>query len=299
MPEDYFVHKVQAATTSISRSRTVFLISNFATLIIIAANFNLYFSWLRYMVNREVADPYKAVLTAIAEARVEETMLSAPLIGVKFFAADIGILSGLAMLVLSVWLYYALRREQHAVGRIAVEVLDGDSSDGLDNCTVSDAMIERAQYVLYSLSSAFGFTTSSRGRLAIGDGRRRTANAPEPLFTTVMTSILVWAPCWTALLSLALDALSLYFPSALLPGKTIGDIVAQQAQQQVEVYVRFAATSAMILIIMRMLTYASYYWKWTGLVYDSLARAVELAELRRRFPLEADKGIVPRESRSA
>lgn len=47
---------------------------------------------------------------------------SIPLLGLKVFGGDLGLLSAIAMLVLSVWLYYAFRREQHCVARLIMRV---------------------------------------------------------------------------------------------------------------------------------------------------------------------------------
>jgi hypothetical protein len=286
--DDYFKEKIQAATQSISRARTVFLISNLASIIVVAANFNLYFSWLRNMIERPVVKngPYEEVLKAIAHARIEDTaIISVPLVGVKFFAADIGILSALTMLVLSVWIYYSLRREQHTVARIAAEVLEGGDSGDFSACTVPLPLLDKAQYLLYSISAAFVFTTSTRGRLAIGDPARASGPVKaEPKSTKWMAVILIWAPLWTVLLSLALDIGSMFFPSALLSGPRLNDVLMHK--QEIEALIRFAVTGAFAVLIGRIVANASYYSKWTSRVYDTLARAVDDAEAVERASRE-------------
>jgi hypothetical protein len=273
MVEDYFEQKVVSATQSVSRARTVFLISNLATIIIVAANFNLYFSWLRNMITRTVDKPYEEVLKAIARARIEDTtIISVPLIGIKFFAADIGILSALTMLVLSVWMYYSFRRQQHTVGRIMLEVVDLPLPEDLGKWQIDESVLHRAEYLLYALSAVFMFTTTTRGRLAIGDPQRATRK-PELRATRWMTRVLLWAPCWTVALSLALDIASMFFPSSVLSGSQLNSVLAHR--QEIEAYVRMAVTGAIAIVIGRIVSNVSYYFVWTSKIYDALATAVD------------------------
>jgi hypothetical protein len=278
MSDDYFEQKVIAATQSVARARTVFLISNIAAIIIVAANFNLYFSWLRNMIVRPVDPAYQEVLKAIARARIEDTaIISVPLVGMKFFAADIGILSAVSMLVLSIWMYYSFRREQHTVGRIVLEVKDGPETGDLESWRVAPQRLARAQYLLYALSAAFLFTTSSRSRLAIGDPKR-VDEKPDPELRSArwMTAVLIWAPCWTIVLSLALDIASMFFPSSLLSGPPLQSVLARK--HELEAYIRFGATGLLALLVGWIVLNVNYHHIWTSKVYVALAQMVRLAE---------------------
>ncbi len=285
MPEDYFEKKVTAAATSVIRTRTVFLIANVATVLVVAANFNLYFSWLRNMIDRPVEEPYREVLRAIAHARVEDTaIISVPLIGIKFFAADIGLLSGLAMLVLAVWMYYSFRREQHTVATIALEVVEKQEAIEVSAWKIRAAMLEKAQYLLYALSSAFVFTTA-RGRQAIGDPES-IHGRPELRITRWIAAALIWAPFWTVALSLAVDIGSLFFPSVILSGPPLG-IVLKSKQHVLEVWVRFISTGVLALVIGMILRQVTYYQIWISKVYNALGQAVQRAETDAATPSRA------------
>lgn len=60
---------------------------------------------------------------ALIRSNVSDLKISSvPVLGLKIFGGDLGVVSSVAMLVLSVWLYYAFRREQHCVARLVLRV---------------------------------------------------------------------------------------------------------------------------------------------------------------------------------
>jgi len=276
---DYFIHKTAAATQAIARARTVFVISNIAAIIVVAANFNLYGSWLRHMIERHPRPEYCEVLKAIAAARVEDTtIISVPLIGLKFFAGDISVLAAVAMLVVAAWFYYSLRRTRHTVAKMVIEVIDPQARS-FDAWHVPPDMLEKAQYLLYSLSSAFVFTQTSYEHDAFIDPA--VGIDDEPPQARWIASILIWAPCWTVVGSFLIDWISLLFDSVLLPqSKTMKRVLS--TSEEVDIFLRSIFIIAAIVVIGKLCRHASRDWNWTSAIYDALVRAVHRSEAEPR-----------------
>lgn len=68
-------------------------------------------------------DPVKR--EAFVDGQVRDLMIvSVPIVGLKFFAGDLGVVSSAGTPIIAVWMYYAFRREQHSVGRVILEVAE-------------------------------------------------------------------------------------------------------------------------------------------------------------------------------
>lgn len=146
MESGFFKERVATVQETISRSRFVFLVSNLATVIVLTGLFNLYLSWIRFMIPRRVEPQYEQVLQDLAKARVEDTtMISVPFVCLRIFCGDIGLVAGMGMFILSVWLYFAFRKEQHAVAGLVLE-LTTTGADGIDR--VPSDRCEHARFAL-------------------------------------------------------------------------------------------------------------------------------------------------------
>src|SRR5689334_15423713 len=146
--DSFFRAKVSAAQEAIDRGRTIFLMANLATIIVLSANFNLYFTWMRYLVIRTVDSQYKPLLEAVQRARIEDTsIISVPLIGLKFSAGDVGLVSSLGMLVLVLWMYFAFRREQRLIGYLCQNLIEPEAED-TDVTTSAQPAVQRGGEIL-------------------------------------------------------------------------------------------------------------------------------------------------------
>jgi hypothetical protein len=268
----YFEQRVKSVQAVVLRTRTVFLIANLATLVSLAALFNTYASWIRHLPARDAIRADQYMLEAVVRAQVGDLMVvSVPVLGLKFFAADLGLVASGGMLILSVWLYYSFRREQHSIGRLIFDVAE-QQDKSTDLLTVKADRLEDAEFVLNELASVFVFVTSDKDR-AIGDPERE-------LFAEEGPPIVVWAkrrllesPFWVVLLCGAADLASLVLPSVIASGKqTLWNSLT--TFQQVEASGRIAITLVMAFVIRENLKKADYFFNWTQILYRSLGHAI-------------------------
>jgi hypothetical protein len=271
----FFTERVADVQRVIQRARSVFVISNLAAIVIVAAQFNLYLSWFRHAISR--VDPKeKELIHAIHTARIEDLrMISIPLIGLKFAAVDIGVISSLAMIVLSIWLYYTFRREQHSVGRLILEVSNATGT----SLKVRPGLLEYASYLLFALSTTFVFVTSGQ-QGAIGDCAVRVNHARK-LGHQVAQRVLLWSPFWTVLLCALVDVATLFFPSSLFsqdPHTSLWQQMQHAPGQRTEAMLRTAFTVSMSFVIFLIMRRALYYSDWTQRMYRYLGYATREAE---------------------
>ncbi|HKV09250.1 MAG TPA: Uma2 family endonuclease [Thermoanaerobaculia bacterium] len=284
---DYlFPQKVLAVQGAISRARTVFLISNLATIIVIGANFNLYLTWMKYTIVRARDGGATDLLHILEEAKVRDLrMISIPILGSNFYAADIGIISSLTMIVLSVWLYYSFRREQHSVGRLILDISD-QAVPGEARLKIRGNRLADAEYALFALSTAFVFVTTEEDK-AFGDTRQKSGKAP--LIIRWTKAALFYAPCWSVLLCAVADASSLSFPSTIssstIPISLWGQM-GSHPEQRTEALIRIGITVLSAAFIFKMLSRANYYHDWTQKMYQGLSKAGSEMQGLEEGPLE-------------
>jgi hypothetical protein len=111
------------AITAIQRSRYVFLLINVSAIIIFAAEFNAMLPWIRHFKDNN------------ADLLRELGVIAIPFIGVKTSVFDLQINAALAMLILAIWFWFALRRENHAIGLVVKpESISGWRATDLNIC---------------------------------------------------------------------------------------------------------------------------------------------------------------------
>jgi hypothetical protein len=174
-----------AGRGAVERARYVLMAITVAGGLILSAQFNLYYPWLRNKIVMAPTDDIEArTQQAIRESIYKDLQtVSVPILGIKFSAYDLSVMGSLAMLVLGIWFYYSLRRENHVVDRIYDVALEHDEHEQ-----------ERSKYLYDSLVHHFVFNPLSDA-------------APVPTWgIRVMFFMPFWVPCVVALI----DACSLF-----------------------------------------------------------------------------------------
>jgi hypothetical protein len=269
-----FETRVRSVQEVIRRARTVFLVANLATVIALATLFNTYGSWLRHIPDREGLDPVRR--EAFVEGQVRDLMVvSVPVLGLKFFAADLGIVSSGGMLIIAVWMYYAFRREQHSVGRIILDVASLSAAPSPLKLSLIPDRREEAQFLLSELSAAFVFVTTEKDR-AVGDPARELYPGEGPPAAVLAKNWLLTGPAWIVLLCCVLDAASLALPSVIHHGERVSLWSRLNGLQQAEAAARIALAVVMFGVIVRILQRARYFNEWTQRFYRALASTVLL-----------------------
>jgi hypothetical protein len=275
----------------IDKTRSAFLLANVSSLIVLIALFNAYASWLRHLPGRSGLG--STWVTALTRAEVSDLMVSSvPLLGLKVFGGDLGVISATAMLVLTIWLYYAYRREQHCVGRLIQRVgrieLASDESLSLFNgggpkalrVSLSGNDPEVAEHVLWALSTSFMFTTSRIDR-AVGDSGKELYPEEGPRVAVVAKSVLLFAPVCVVGFVILADIISLALPTQL-SANNWPLICILSFEQRVEVLVRLLFAIGVSAMVFKVLCRAVYFMGWTQAIYRGLATAVSEAKQVRK-----------------
>jgi hypothetical protein len=135
MTIDFYKMRIDAIRDASSRSRWVFAAATIASLTQIGATWNASMSWLRgfplSMRSFGMGPPgvpadevVAALQRSLMQQWVESQFITVPLLGLKFCVADASIVGSVALTVISIWLFYSLRRENHVTGQTFRDVAD-------------------------------------------------------------------------------------------------------------------------------------------------------------------------------
>jgi hypothetical protein len=192
---------LQAAAHAISRARYVFLTSNVAGILILTGLFNSTFPWLRNAIERaKMMTPLPDHLPHLEKVLYEDLWtMSVPLLGMKVSVDDLSVFGSSALLVIAIWQFYCVRRENHVVSVIAKQAQRYES----------DA--ECVGYLYHGVAHYFVFTTRFFNDVMTQNKKRAGA--------TVAVSILFFMPVWIPVLNVLSDIYTLIVPytSALDP----------------------------------------------------------------------------------
>lgn len=317
-PSETLAKEIDWVRSVIERTRSAFLVANVASLIVLVALFNVYITSMQYVRGREAENARILVhqqrdqtpeeklsldlsvkrLEALVRSDIQDLKVSSiPLLGLKVFGGDLGLLSAIAMLVLSVWLYYAFRREQHCVARLIMRVgsiaMDDEKSGKMHDyfnggapqqvrVALRNEDPECGEHVLWALSTSFLFTTSKIDQ-AVGEGRKAEVNryAEEgPPVAIVAKYILFFAPFYVVMLALLADVTSLFWPSKLIGGDSLWS--AMNSGEQASVVMKTFVCACIIVLIHNVVRRAVYFAVWTQTIYRGLALAVHNAKRDRK-----------------
>jgi len=191
--------RIASAQDAQNRSRKVFAILTVVSLAFFIASWNLHVSWYRDFALRNVFydnDVTKVVQERLLQEWVDSQMIAVPLLGVHIGVGDTAILGSIALMVLTLWYVYALRRENHSIAALLRDTPPGTSADGL--C------------VFYGIASNAIFTT-------VTDNDRPDSTLVPPRQLPSMNrlmrytlQLLVYLPAAVLSLLILLDLLSIF-----------------------------------------------------------------------------------------
>jgi len=135
----------------------------------------------------------------------ELSMVSAPLIGSKFHSSDASLLGSAAMLILSIWFFYSVRRENNIVGVIVRE------AEAALQHPKSESAKEKAAYLYDAIAHFFVFTTHE-GQ----ESEDFPAGQGPEIRARLGVRVLMYMPVWVPLGLAGWDMLSLLLPLSWL-----------------------------------------------------------------------------------
>jgi len=194
MPTEWTKEKyealLKAAEEAIERARYVFIVINIAGITILVGTFNSWFPWLRNTVQRAKGTAH---LPHLEKVLYEDLWtISVPLFGVKFSVFDLSFFGTTALLVLAVWQYYCVRRENEVVHIVCAEAAKNKKA---------------ADYLYHGVAHYFVFTTKFYANSPAGRNNEIGA--------TIVVRILSYMPAWLPLLIALNDIMSLVVPFSL------------------------------------------------------------------------------------
>lgn len=119
----YLSMRIDSISEAASRSRWIFGASIVSSCILLTAIWNELASWSSSMAVELVARTSSAASGSARQVLDDEYLkgwaqslyITSPVIGVKIAAADVGVIGSIVLLVISLWHYSALRRENHLI----------------------------------------------------------------------------------------------------------------------------------------------------------------------------------------
>jgi hypothetical protein len=123
----YLKMRIDGVAEATSRARWIFAWTVVACMVQLVALWNFNFSWLRTFVEqplvRSAARSKQPILSETLSIQwVESLFFNVPIIGIKASVTDLGILGAFALLLLSTWKLYAVRRENYLIEDLLTEV---------------------------------------------------------------------------------------------------------------------------------------------------------------------------------
>ncbi len=218
---------IKAAETSIQRTRDVFMVVTIIGVMLLVANFNGNIPLIRNSIYQlelqqkklsenndhktNITDnknhAYDEILQSNRKTRreiweKELGILAIPVFGLKVHYWDANLIGAAAMSILSLWYYFAARRENHVVDEI-LKILN----DKKDLREEDPSISEWFSYVFSSISHQFVFITLTT---------QDSINGSKVNIPKYYTTALVFMPFWVPLSACILDITTMFMPMEYL-----------------------------------------------------------------------------------
>jgi hypothetical protein len=125
------------------------------------------------------------------------SVVQVPLLGVKFSVYDLSVVGTATMAVLSVWFFYAVRREHYVVATIKAEA----------DKAIEQQDTDRAVYLYYGIAHYFVYTTTTQ--------QLTPANQKPQAVARKAVIILEYMPVWVPVIVVLVDLGTLFVPRYL------------------------------------------------------------------------------------
>jgi hypothetical protein len=118
----FYQMRIDTIADAAKRSRWVFVATSIASIAIIGSTWNAYPSGLYDLAmylwegGFSANEPTQELQKALLKSWVDTLFVNVPLVGIKFSITDAWLLGSTTLLILAIWEFYALRRENHLIG---------------------------------------------------------------------------------------------------------------------------------------------------------------------------------------
>lgn len=181
--------RLDAITEAQNRARIAFFLSTLAAGIILVALWNTYLSWDRqwaYVQNKPNSWGQEQLLIQQINVWLENQLVGIPLLGVRLSSSDAALLGSLVLLVFSFYYCMCMRRENHEIGSLLLDVKDSD--------------IEVRWRVFYRVRSFMVFNTITKNDAPFDSLRNTEPEGKRILFSRTALWALAYLPVLAVLL---------------------------------------------------------------------------------------------------
>lgn len=197
--------RLTASQSAQQRSRFVLLVSTIVSSMILIASWNAYFSWdQRFAL---LAGWSTNPVTEEAERKsldtwIESQMVSLPVFGIRISSADTAVLGSISLMVICVWFFFSIRRENHTIG---VLLMDTQREPSYIRSLVFHGVVSYLVLTTVSLVDTPVRSLKGTGPRAVGG---------PAFFVRPVVKGLFFLPSASIFIIIALDILSVfYFPA--------------------------------------------------------------------------------------
>lgn len=194
--------RLHAVSEAQRRTRAAFLAATIVSLAIIITCFNAYFSWYRNFVLKKdwpVSPVTAEAQKYLTEEWVKSLKVSIPMLGINVGVGDAAVLGSLSLLIISIWLFFSVRRENHTIGLLLQETQDCDAA--------------RLHMIFHGVVSYSVFTTVTKIDSPIRNLRIQNSEG-SVWFVRTAFRILVLLPSVAILFLLVMDIISIFHLAA-------------------------------------------------------------------------------------
>jgi len=218
MKLEFYELLIDAAKEASQRARWTLTASIIISITQLGAVYNFGFSQLRSFIEQlmittpAASDPavLKELQSAMIKSWVDQLSVNVNLVGLKFSVADASFVGSLALVIVTTWLFFGIRRENHIIGR-----------------TLRMARAESAEiraHVYYGLSNTqmFATVTDNDAPIAVNSEEGKSTTATSLRNAAVL---LLYLPAITMAIMIVTDILSLIYFSAIFRGKVSSTVL--------------------------------------------------------------------------
>jgi hypothetical protein len=193
--------RLEAVRESVNRARSAFIVATVASLLILMPAWNAYLSWYRAFAMR--IDSYApSGASVVDEAQkqvvaewVKNQTITTGILGIRFGISDAAVVGAVGLYVVSIWLYFSLRRANRTIGYLLQDVMNEP--------------YEIQQMIFHGIAARLVFSDIGRGDQPVRHLDQPPV-AKNLLFVRRAVKGLFFLPAATIFIIIALDILSIF-----------------------------------------------------------------------------------------
>jgi hypothetical protein len=195
-----FQFRLEATRDAQKMSRIAFLVSTIVALAIFITTWNAYYSWNVHFPLQEKwheSEVTEEVQRQIIKEWVESSFITVPILGIKVGIFDGSVFGSIALLIISVWFFLSIRRENHVIGFLLRDTKEKGTS-------------EERQEIYHGIASYMLFANITKKDQPIEDLNEKHREHRLDSLMRMAFKILVFLPSFVIAFLIISDILTVY-----------------------------------------------------------------------------------------